>query len=194
MSSGVNAWRLLTRCRAMLLKVVLSSGLASCGSEESTETTPAEAATTSPTTAQAATTGETAPFHAIPADSDWVTGTATCGFSHEGVDPTGGDSNDFGTCELDMSDPRVSRTETHDRFRCFYVECEEAGMWVVEEAISTNSEGAWRGIAQAVDDGTPLGEARHLGEGAYDGLILHYYFGDVRVGGALVHGWISSRE
>jgi hypothetical protein len=184
------------RSRAVFLMVVGGLVVASCGGGESTETTPADVATTSSPSATApeATTAETAPFHAIPDDSVRVTGTATCEFSQEGVDPTGGDNNDFVTCELDMSDPRVSGTETHDRFRYFYVEGDEAGMWVVEEAIITNSEGTWRGTAQAVDDGTPMGEARYVGERAYNGLIFHYYFADVRVGEAQVHGWISSGE
>lgn len=154
---------------------------AACGGDEASMTVAPEAATAA-----------TAEFHAIPADSVVVTGTATCVFSQEGVDPTGGDNNDLATCELDMSDPRVSGTETHDRFR--YFEVGGNWVWVVEEAIITNSEGTWRGTAQAVDDGTPIGEARYVGEGAYDGLVLHYYFSAPGIDEAVVHGWISSGE
>lgn len=166
--------RRLTMLPILLVVLVV----ASCGRGESSETT----------------TAGTAPFHAIPADSVVVTGTATCVFSDGGVDPTGGDNNDLATCELDMSDPRVSGTETHDRFRYYYEEGDEAGMWVVEEAIIINSEGTWRGTAQAVDDGTPIGEANFVGEGAYQGLVFHYYFSDPSFGEAVVHGWISSGE
>lgn len=166
------------RSRVVLLAVVVSVVVASCGGGESTETA----------------TAETSPLHGIPADSVVVTGTATCVFSQEGVDPTGGDNTDLVTCELDMSDPRVSGTETHDRFR-YYVEAEDVGwVWVVEEAIITNSEGTWRGTAQAVDDVTPIGEARYVGEGAYDGLVFHYYFSAPTMDIAEVHGWISSGE
>lgn len=154
---------------------------AACGGDEASMTVAPEAATAA-----------TAEFPAIPADSVVVTGTATCVFSQEGVDPTGGDNNDLATCELDMSDPRVSGTETHDRFR--YFEVGGNWVWVVEEAIITNSEGTWRGTAQAVDDGTPIGEARYVGEGAYDGLVLHYYFSAPGIDEAVVHGWISSGE
>jgi len=136
----------------------------------------------------------TAALHAVPADSVLVTGTATCVFSEEGADPKGGDNNDLATCQLDMSDPRVSGTETHNRFR-YYIEGEEGWLWVAEEAIITNSEGTWRGTAQAADDGTPIGEAHYVGEGAYDGLVFHYYFGEWPGGDAAeVHGWISSGE
>ena len=152
---------------------------AACGSDEESSATTAPEVTTE--------------LHPIPADSLVVTGTATCVFSQEGTDPTGGDNNDLATCELDMSDPRVSGTETHDRFRYFE---DEAGLWVwvAEEAIITNSEGTWRGTAQAVDDLTPIGEARYVGEGAYDGLVFHYYFSAPGMDVAEVHGWISSNE
>lgn len=136
----------------------------------------------------------TALFHAIPADSVVVTGTATCEFTEEGIDPTGGDSNDFVRCKLDMSDPRVSGTETHDRIRYYWDEGAAAGMWLVEKATITNTEGTWRGTAQAVDDITPMGEAHYAGEGAYDGLVFHYYFSEHPIGKTIVHGWISSSE
>jgi len=174
----------MKRGLSVLAVVVLLAALAGCAGSE-------PAATPTPVATPIA---ETAALHAIPADSVAVTGTATCVFSQEGVDPTRGDNTDLVTCELDMSDPRVSGSETHNRFRYFWPEGEEAGVWVAEEAIITNSEGTWRGTAQAVDDGTPVGEARYVGEGAYDGLVFHYYFGDLGAGHALVHGWISSAE
>lgn len=170
------------RTRAVFLTLVLGLAVASCGSDEpTTATTPNDPA---PTGFQ---------LHAIPDDSMVVTGTATCVFSQEGVDPTGGDNNDLVTCDLDLSDPRVSGTEIHDRFRYFEDE-QGAWVWVAEEAIITNDEGTWRGVAQAVDDGTPVGEARYVGEGAYDGLVFHYYFSAPGMDEALVHGWISSAE
>lgn len=133
-----------------------------------------------------------APFHAIPADPVVVTGTAACGFSNEGVDPDGG-AGFLVTCELDLSDPRVTGTETHDRFR-FY----EGGtgvVWVAEEAVIANGEGTWRGSAQSADDGTPIGEARYMGEGTYAGLVFHYYFSHINLADkAQVRGWISSGE
>ena len=150
-----------------------------CGSDEEPSATTAPEVTTE--------------FHPIPADSLVVTGTATCVFSQEGTDPTGGDNNDLATCELDMSDPRVSGTETHDRIRYF----EDEGwswVWVGAEAIISIGEGTWRGSAQAVDDGTPIGEARYVGEGAFDGLVFHYYFSAPGIDVAEVHGWISSNE
>lgn len=139
-----------------------------------------------------ATTTGAAPFHAIPADAVGVTGTATCRFSDNGTNPETGASGLFVVCELDMSDPRVSGTETTDRYR-FYIpdtEAARANVWVAEEAILTNEEGTWRGFAQAADDSTPCGETHYLGEGGYEGLEFHYYF--CHVGDpAQLRGWIS---
>ena len=135
-----------------------------------------------------------APLHAIPADAVGVTGTAECSFSDGGVTPEGGSGGFLVSCELEMSDPRVSGTESHDRFR-FYAgdtETEEAkaSVWVAEDAVLTNDEGSWRGIAQAADDGSPCGEASYVGEGAYAGLEFHYYFCHVD-DPVQLRGWIS---
>jgi hypothetical protein len=129
-----------------------------------------------------------APFHAIAADSEVVSGTAACDFSNQGIDPEGG-AGLLVVCELDMSDPRVSGTERHDRFRIFNGG-DLGDVWVAEEATITNADGTWRGMAQAADDGTPSGEANYIGEGAYDGLEFHYYFGHLE-DIVLVRGWIS---
>ncbi len=85
---------------ALAAAALLIAGAAFARDEESSTTAP----------------GVTTALHPIPADSLVVTGTATCVFSQEGTDPTGGDNNDLATCELDMSDPRASGTETHDRW------------------------------------------------------------------------------
>ena len=134
-----------------------------------------------------ATTTETAPFHAIPTDAVGVFGTAECSFSDVGTDPEGG-AGLVVVCELELSDPRVSGTERHDRFR-FVAESEAGAVWVAEEATITNEQGTWRGTAQAADDGLPSGEAHYVGEGAYEGLEFHYYFG--HVDDIVVRGWIS---
>lgn len=166
------------RSRVVLLAVMAGLAATSCGNAGSTAS---EAATAQPE-----------PLHSVPADPVVVTGTATCVFSDDGVDPTGGDNTDLATCELALSDPRVSGTETHDRIR--YHAAAGGWVWVVEEAVITNSEGTWRGIAQAVDDGTPIGEARYVGEGDYKGLVFHYYFSAPTIDTAEVHGWISTGE
>lgn len=140
------------------------------------------------TTDEATTTG-TAPFHAVSADAVGVSGTAACSFSNAGVDPAGG-AGLLVVCDLDMSDPRVSGTERHDRFRSA-AETGAGGVWVAEEATITNVQGTWRGTAQAADDGLPSGEAHYVGEGAYEGLEFHYYFGHVDED-VVVRGWISS--
>ena len=134
---------------------------------------------------------EAAPFHAVPMDPVVVSGTVACSFSDEGVDPEGG-TGFLVTCELDMSDPRVSGTETHDRLR-FFNGGAIGDVWVAEEAVITNSEGTWSGSVQAADDGVPSGEAHYVGEGSYEGLEFHYYFGGSdSADKSIVRGWISS--
>ncbi len=168
----------------LILLVSLSSACGSSASEPTT-TTPAAPTTTSGPTRDAA------PFHAIPADAVVVSGSATCDFSDEGVNPEGG-TGFLVVCKLDMSDPRVSGTERHDRLR-FFDGGPVGDVWVAEEAVITNAEGTWRGSVQAADDSIPSGEAHYVGEGAYEGLVFHYYFGGDRGGAEVsdVRGWIS---
>lgn len=177
-----------------IMAVVCIVGLVAACESSSSATTPPEVITTTSsttTTVLGTTTLDAAPFHAIPADSLVVAGTATCSFSEAGVDPEGGPGF-LVTCELSMSDPRVSGTETHDRFR--FVNGGELGdVWIAEEATITNAEGTWRGSAQGADTGLPTGEAHYYGEGAYEGLEFHYYF-DNDDSGVAFRGWISGGE
>lgn len=139
-------------------------------------------------------TAETAPFHAIPSDAVVVWGTAACDFTMEGVDPEGG-TGFLVTCELDMSDPRVSGTETQDRFRFVVGRVGVGTVWVAEEAVIANAEGTWRGSAQAAEnnEAIPSGEAHYVGEGVYEGLDFHYYFFHADLDDkAQLRGWISA--
>jgi hypothetical protein len=97
-------------------------------------------------------------------------------------------------CELDMSDPRVSGTESHRRFSVVVGSIGAGAVWVVGEAVITNAEGTWRGSAQAAEDAglIPSGEAHYIGEGAYEGLEFHYYFFHADLSDkAELRGWIS---
>jgi hypothetical protein len=169
---------------------VAASLISACSTENGSETAATEAATTMAGL-------DVAALHAIPADSVAVSGTATCDFNlAEGVDPTTAEGPGLlVTCQLDMSDPRVSGTEIHDRFRFYKGEGDKFQVWVAESSVLTNSEGTWRGVSQAVEDATvgyAIGEARYVGEGDYDGLAFHYYFDDQTNGEVVVKGWISS--
>lgn len=134
----------------------------------------------------------------MPDGSVAVWGTGICDLGGEGVNPEGG-VGFLAVCELDMSDPRVSGTETQDRFRFIVGRAGTMAVWVAEEAHITSAEGSWRGSAQGVDspDGVPVGEAHYVGEGAYEGLEFHYYFfpneaarGDLEDDPIELHGWI----
>jgi hypothetical protein len=135
----------------------------------------------------------TAPFHAIPADSAFVSGTARCAFS-------GSDAASFvADCTLEMSDPRVSGSERQADWRIVIDNGQGGTVWVGDTLSLTNAEGSWHGSAQATelsDSGTLL-EAHYVGEGAYQGLEFHYYLADLGAGleGAdvpvVMHGWIS---
>jgi hypothetical protein len=171
------------RIRALAALGLFVSIAAACESSSSDSTTT--------TAAPESDVAEAAPFHAVPADPVVVTGTVTCSFSDEGVDPEGG-AGFLVVCELDMSDPRVSGTETHDRLR-FFSGGGIGDVWVAEAAVITNAEGTWIGSVQAADDGTPSGEAHYVGEGSYAGLEFHYYFGGSdSAATSIVRGWISS--
>ena len=90
------------------------------------------------------------PMHAVPDDAQVVWGSASCQGTALNL-----------TCELVMSDPRVSGTETIDQYRPFAGNM--AGrQWILERDVIENAEGTWRGSAQGSDDGpgNPLGEAR----------------------------------
>jgi hypothetical protein len=143
-------------------------------------------------------TAAVTPFHAIPAESIRVSGTAACDATGSGtVDPER-ELDALVTCQLDLSDPRVRGTETQDRFRILAGDVGAGDVRAAEDARITTSEGTWRGRVQAATDDAAvpaaIGEAHYIGEGAYEGLEFHYYFADLdsaQDGPVVVHGWIS---
>ncbi len=153
------------------------------------ESTPADAASA---------TAAVTPFHAIPATSTRVSGTATCDATGSGtVDPRG-ELDVLVTCQLSLFDPRVRGTETQDGFRVLAGDVGAGDVRVADDARITTTEGTWRGRVQAATDDAAvpaaIGEAHYVGEGAYEGLEFHYYFADLdsaEDGPVSVHGWIS---
>jgi hypothetical protein len=128
-------------------------------------------------------TADAAAFHTLPADATVVVGTATCFGSGGSV-----------ICDDDMSDPRVSGHETISLI--WYIASGPAGSaWVAAQDIITNTDGTWRGTAQAVEDADNViqGEAHFIGEGAYEGLEYHYYFGGP-ANATELRGWIYSTD
>jgi hypothetical protein len=144
-------------------------------------------------------TAPVAPFHPIPyGETVAVSGTAACDATGSGaVDPQGA-LDVLVTCQLDLSDPRVSGTETQDRFHILAGSVGGGDVRVADDARIATADGTWRGRVQAAADDAsvpaPVGEAHYVGEGAYEGLEFHYYFADLDIaegGAVLVHGWIS---
>jgi hypothetical protein len=159
---------------------VLACACGSSGSETTTSTS-ATAATTATTATTAAADART-PFHAVPTEPVLISGSATCSFSSGLLSAT---------CQLDLSDPRVTGTETHD-WILFYPGGEVGDVWFATDARITNDDGSWTGSVQAADDGLPIGEAHYVGNGAYEGLEFHYYFFQLDLDSpAKVLGWIS---
>jgi len=158
--------------RRFLTALVVVALLGACGSDESSDS----AATTSESDTK------TAPFHAVPDDAQVVWGTVQCSGGVVGVLK----------CELDMSDPRVSGTETIKGFQI--VAATDTALWIFGSDVITNADGTWRGSTQGADDpaGNPTGESHLVGEGAYEGLEFHYYFTEpVLLEGGFLRGWIS---
>jgi hypothetical protein len=160
--------------RRFLTALVVVALLGACGSADSSDS----AATTSESDTN------TAPFHAVPDDAQVVWGTVQCR-------AVGGAL--VLDCELDMSDPRVSGTETIDQFQ-IVAPGSVGRVWIFGRDVITNAEGTWRGNSQGADDppGNPTGESHLVGEGAYEGLEFHYYFTEpVLLEGGFLRGWIS---
>jgi hypothetical protein len=133
------------------------------------------------------------PFHAIPDEFVASSGKAECFVNaYGGIDPETGGAGWIVSCFLDMSDPRVGGHEIGNRIRV--VERDGTGyVWVAEEATITNDGGTWRGIIQTADDGSQRnGEGHFVGEGAYEGLEYHYYFGVNEADEHIRTGWVYS--
>ena len=140
----------------------------------------------------------------IPADdATVVVGSVRCGMTNVSDDVVDGVEVivEHFVCEVEASDPRVSGTEdlmVVSRVAHFTL----GGTWTVQDATLTNDGGTWRGSAQGVVDLTGVhpfakgvipfnyGEAHYIGEGAYDGLVYHYYFSGSN-GMEGVTGWIQ---
>lgn len=161
--------------RRLLTALVVIALLGACGSADSSDSTatPSESDTNA------------APFHAVPDNAAVVWGTARCRAEGAGM---------VLECELDMSDPRVSGTETIEQFE-IVAPGSVGRVWIFGRDVITNSDGTWRGSSQGADDppGNPTGEAHFVGEGAYEGLEFHNYFTEpvLLESGGFLRGWIS---
>jgi hypothetical protein len=131
------------------------------------------------------------PFHGIPDAFETVSGKAECFVNgYGGIDPATGGAGWIVSCWLEMDDPRVSGHEVANRIRI--TERDGTGyVWVAEEATITNDEGTWRGIIQTADNGSQRnGEGHFIGEGAYEGLEYHYFFGVNVADEHIRAGWV----
>jgi hypothetical protein len=173
------------------LSVGLVVSLMACGGDE-TEADPSTVPTPSTAgsmTVPAAATTASPSLAVIPDDPQVVAGTGTCEvFEDEGV-AADGTPGPVWVCELQMSDPRVSGTQTDDGMRPMDGGA-EGFVWMFENSTITNEDGTWRGRNQAADNAVPCGEGHYVGEDAYEGLEFHVYF--CGVGPATYRGWISA--
>jgi hypothetical protein len=105
-------------------------------------------------------------------------------------------------CTVEMSDPRVTGTET---LTAVTQDGDKGGVWTVDDAVLTTGDGTWRGTGQGVVDYVGVlptaqgmapynyGELHYRGEGRYEGLEFHYYLSASNSGGAYA-GWIASTD
>jgi hypothetical protein len=176
----------MTRWFTALAPVVLVTSLAACAaSQASAPGTP---------TPESTPTADVAPFHAIPADSVFVSGTADCGWTAGPGDGAG--SGWVARCRPDMSDPRISGYETLDGFHFIVESVEPSGelddVWVADDSSIRNAEASWSGTCQGTTvDVFSLFECHYVGERAYEGLEFHSYHLDQPEGPTRVLGWIS---
>ena len=146
--------------------------------------------------------GQTVPDLTVPPDAEMFVGTEVCErtyFGSEIIEEVNYIVEHF-SCTTETTDPRASGIEELD------VYSRRGGAssvlpWVAVGEFSTEG-GSWRGRAEGMVDvrgvsplgerGAPFnyGEMTYAGEGAYEGLVMHYYFaGGNDVTG--VAGWIA---
>lgn len=137
-------------------------------------------------------------------DAVVVVGAGTCSMRNEGFTEADGVFllTERFVCEDVMSDHRVSGA--HELVVVTeYVDENTGGVWTTESATLTNDEGAWRGSAWGVVDLSGVlpfaeglwpfnyGEGLYFGEGAYEGLVYHWYIAGSNSESGLT-GWIRS--
>jgi len=131
--------------------------------------------------------GDTSPSSIVPPDDAMVVvGTATCELAEE-------DGGLVAVCEHKTSDRRVTGIETSSSFTFVDAPGSAGNAWAAKDVVLTNADGTWRGSAQAAEDSAravPYGEAHFVGEGAYEGLEYHYYWGGVVE--IELRGWITT--
>ncbi len=136
-------------------------------------------------------------------DVSYFTGTEECASEVLGSTVVDGvmQSQAHYTCETVTTDPRFTGTEEIDLMA--YVGGAAGGLWTAE-AVLNQGEGSWRGEGLGVWDagasplGTPglpfnYGEMTYVGEGSYEGLVLHYYLAGTDEELAFM-GWIAPSE
>lgn len=144
---------------------------------------------------------EVVPDLTVPAEAEPFVGTEECEMTYfdpsESIEGVSYLVEHF-SCTTETTDPRATGTEELDVFSRLGP---RPLPWVAYGEFSTD-EGSWRGRGEGMVDpqgrspfgtsGRPFnyGEMTYVGEGAYDGLVMHYYFagGDDLTG---VAGWIA---
>ena len=109
-------------------------------------------------------------------DASYFTGTMECEWEHTGTEHVDGVEQyaEHFDCAWEATDPRVAGTE--ELAIVTYGSHGAAFPWSAVGTL-TNDEGSWRGSGQGLADRTMFnhGEMAYVGEGAYEGLTMHYY-------------------
>jgi hypothetical protein len=151
--------------------------------------------------------GVSATTEADPADdATTVVGTGTCSMAQVSQDAVDGVLVvvERFECQLDLSDPRVSGTETFTT-TTRVADMRIGGPWTATGNVLTTDGATWRGWSRGVaelvgvlpwaEGVTPFnyGEGHYVGEGVYEGLVFHYHFTGSN-GEAGVAGWIEALD
>ena len=140
----------------------------------------------------------------VSLDTLYFVGTWTCDSAWVGVEYIDGVEHQKRhlTCTTESTNPRVVGTEELHLTR--YGNWSDAAPWTADAVLST-TEGTWRGSGRGVRDVTGAsglgmarfpflyGELTYVGEGAYDGLVMHRYMAG-HLGNLAVSGWVTPAE
>lgn len=145
------------------------------------------------------------PDVAVGPDTSYFVGTQECTWGDTSTEYIDGVEHykEHYSCVTETTDPRFTGTEELDIVT--YGGYGIASPWTAEGVVS-GAEGSWHGSGQGMVDyqgapplGTPghpfnYGEMTYIGDDAYEGLVVHYYFAGSEIDALALSGWVTPTE